>query len=332
MAGTTDFVTDGGHALTTARHSFGFYSTDRVPINTSIESSTATPPDSIFPLLFRQWRQYALSSDNGATWGEWTSAQGTFSPDSQVKLRLTSAGTYGAQVAATVTIGGVSASFSATTIRFIDLGDGTVLDAVSSLRWLQNANCTASAGGIDKTAGTLNWADAQTWSNNLASSACGLSDGSVGGDWHLPTIDELRIFTDAGYRPDTLATAGFTNVQAYLYWSSSTSADLPGYAWVVNIGSGFVGLGTMRYGAYVWPVRAGQYWAVGPLVTLGNGDFGNLAVGSASPGHQFTVKNAAASDQPVLGIALTALIRQFGVTMAAAALYSLTQYLAAGAS
>jgi len=314
---------------------FGFTPQTGVPINTSIESSPATLTGFYLPAAITiSGGEYALSSDNGATWGGWTSAQGTFSPDSQVKLRLTSAGTYGAQVAATVTIGGVSASFSATTIRFIDLGDGTVLDAVSSLRWLQNANCTASAGGIDKTAGTLNWADAQTWSNNLASSACGLSDGSVGGDWHLPTIDELRIFTDAGYRPDTLATAGFTNVQSNLYWSSSTNTDLPGYAWVVNMGSGFVGLGTMRYGAYVWPVRAGQYWAVGPLVTLGNGGFGNLAVGSASGGHQFTVKNAAASDQPVLGIALSgADSSQFGVTTGGSLpCASLTPTLAAGAS
>lgn len=314
---------------------FGFTPQTNVPINTSIESSPATLTGFYLPAAITvSGGEYALSSDNGATWGNWTSAQGTFNPDSQVKLRLTSAGTYGAQVAATVTIGGVSAIFSATTIRFIDLGDGTMLDAVSQLRWLKDANCTDSAGGINKTAGTLNWADAQTWSNNLASSACGLSDGSVGGDWQLPTIDELRIFTDAGYRPDTLATAGFTNVQAYLYWSSSTNADLAGYAWVVNMGSGFVGLGTMRYGAYVWPVRGGQYWQVGSLVVLGNGGFGDLPVGSASPGHQFILKNTAATDQPVSGITLNgADFSQFGVTTGGSLpCASLTPTLAAGAS
>ena len=32
--------------------------------------------------------------------------------------------------------------------RFVDLNDGTMLDTVSSLRWLQNANCYGTQIGL----------------------------------------------------------------------------------------------------------------------------------------------------------------------------------------
>ncbi len=125
--------------------------------------------------------------------------------------------------------------------RLVDLDDGTVVDTVSSLRWLKNANCTDPAGGIVKATGYLVWDNAQTWSNNLTTGLCGLSDGSAVGDWHLPTIDELRIFTDADWRYYTLNAFGFTNVQANYYWSSSTGVyGIDNLVWAVNMSSGYV--------------------------------------------------------------------------------------------
>ena len=74
--------------------------------------------------------------------------------------------------------------------RFIDCYDGTVLDTQSNLLWVKNANCF----------GTKNWDDAITVSSSLAHGQCALSDGSQVGDWHLPTVDELRFFTDGGIK------------------------------------------------------------------------------------------------------------------------------------
>ena len=55
-----------------------------------------------------------------------------------------------------------------------------------------------------------------------------------------------------------LNSQGFSNVQAYLYWSSSTYADDPTLAWDVGMGGGGVGGDGKAGSGYVWPVRAGQ--------------------------------------------------------------------------
>lgn len=134
--------------------------------------------------------------------------------------------------------------------RFTDNGNGTIKDNVSGLIWLKNANCF----------GPKNWYDAITVSNALASGQCGLTDGSKAGDWHLPTIEELRIFVDAGYRDSTLNVAGFHNVQANVYWSSSTYPDPDEniYAWVVLINYSSVYYSGKGFYLYVWPVRSGS--------------------------------------------------------------------------
>lgn len=302
---------------------FVFTSQTGVPINTGIESSPATVTGFYLPAAITvSGGEYAVSSDNGATWGGWTSAQGTISPDNQVKLRLTSSGTYATQSTATVTVGGESASFSATTIRFIDLGDGTMLDAVSQLRWLKNADCF----------GPLNWDAAISSSAGLASPACGLNDGSAAGDWHLPTVEELRIFVDVGYLYDTLNAAGFAGVQANYYWSSSTYVG--GTWWVVNMYYGLVQDSSKVINVYVWPVRAGQYWPVGSLVMTGSADFGAQAVGSVSSSHQFTLKNAGTGPLVVTSSVLGgANPDQFSLAPGgSSACASLTPTLAAGAS
>ncbi len=91
-------------------------------------------------------------------------------------------------------------------------------------------------------------------------------------DWRLPTKDELLTLVDyakkQGYKKDfrkLLNKAGFTNVQADFYWSSSTHVwSLPTHASdttspsVVGMYSGFVAPGFKTFTYNVWPVRGGK--------------------------------------------------------------------------
>ena len=62
--------------------------------------------------------------------------------------------------------------------RYVDCGNGTVTDQVTGLIWLAEANCF----------GTQTYTDAMTMAGTLATGQCGLTDGSVAGDWRLPTL------------------------------------------------------------------------------------------------------------------------------------------------
>jgi len=142
--------------------------------------------------------------------------------------------------------------------RFVDNGDGTVRDMLTGLVWLENANCF----------GTRTWVNALADANGLASGACGLTDGSVAGDWRLPARFELESLLDLEYYNPTLSSAAgtaqwtegdaFSGVQSNLYRSSSSSASYPQSAWAVYLYFGFVDDDDKSGSYYVWPVRAGQ--------------------------------------------------------------------------
>ena len=142
--------------------------------------------------------------------------------------------------------------------RFTDNGNGTITDNLTGLIWLKNANCY----------GTRTWAQALSNCNGLNSGECGLTDGSVEGDWRLPNRRELfSLVHDGYYNPALPNTAGtgqgtagdpFTNVQSNVYWSSTTSALDAAYAWTVTMGYGSVYGYFKANGSYVWPVRWGQ--------------------------------------------------------------------------
>ncbi|WP_281183885.1 LamG-like jellyroll fold domain-containing protein [Trichlorobacter lovleyi] len=181
--------------------------------------------------------------------------------------------------------------------RFIDLNDGTMLDTSSSLRWLKNAGCL----------GTQKWDAAISSAASLAAPACGLTDGTMAGDWHLPTIEELQTLVAApdSLRYDTLNAAGFADVQAYWYWSSSSYINNSNLAWDVKLTDGNSYCDPKFNASRVWPVRSGQYWLLDSLVISGNSDFWSVPVGSTSSGHPFTLKNNGANPLSVTSISLS---------------------------
>ncbi|MBW2741681.1 MAG: DUF1566 domain-containing protein [Deltaproteobacteria bacterium] len=133
--------------------------------------------------------------------------------------------------------------------RFEDNGDGTVTDHLTGLIWLRNANCF----------GKMTWWIALTYCNKLASGSCGLTDGSVAGDWRLPNIVELESLVNAekSNLAAWLNSQGFSNVQLWDYWSATTLAFNRYYAWGVDMQYGNFYDGKSEE-FYVWPVRAGQ--------------------------------------------------------------------------
>jgi hypothetical protein len=118
--------------------------------------------------------------------------------------------------------------------RFEDNGDGTVLDTLTGLLWLKNGDCFHSQ----------NWTTALNNGAGLASGTCGLADGSLPGDWHLPNIRELDSLVHSGVFgpavPDSIgsgqASTGnpFFLLQSAQYWSSTTNPQLTAQAFTIN--------------------------------------------------------------------------------------------------
>jgi hypothetical protein len=134
--------------------------------------------------------------------------------------------------------------------RFTDNSNGTLTDNLTGLIWLKNANCF----------NTQVWTSAVSSSNTLASGACGLTDASVAGQWRLPNVVELESLVNAqeASHANWLTLQGFTGVQGFSYWSSSTNAFNTNYAWIVYMSNGIVHYNYKASSYYVWPVRGGQ--------------------------------------------------------------------------
>jgi hypothetical protein len=142
--------------------------------------------------------------------------------------------------------------------RFTNNGNGTVTDNLTGLIWLQDASCPN---------GQRNWSDALTFANSLydgwtgdgSGGDCGLTDGSSAGDWRLPNVRELQSLVDYGRAVPALPSGHpFTGAGSSEYWSSTSYAGSPSYAWFVWMGAGIVDANDKTNTYEVWPVRGGQ--------------------------------------------------------------------------
>ncbi|MDZ7744707.1 MAG: DUF1566 domain-containing protein [Candidatus Saccharibacteria bacterium] len=133
----------------------------------------------------------------------------------------------------------------ATSPRFTDNNDGTVTDNLTGLIWLKNANCFDSR----------TWEQALSDANTLASGTCGLSDGSISGDWRLSNRKEVLSLIDYQQAFASLPIGHpFTSVTNNTYWTSTTRLYDESTAWTVHLaGSSSHGAKTDTH--YLWPVR-----------------------------------------------------------------------------
>ncbi len=117
--------------------------------------------------------------------------------------------------------------------NYVDNGDGTVTDTTTGLMWQQ-----------DTAPGTYTWEGALSYCDNL----------SIAGydDWRLPSRNELHSIVD--YSKHHPSTDHVLNTESLPYWSSTTSAYVPSYAWYVSFYAGSVGYGSKGY--YKHYVRA----------------------------------------------------------------------------
>lgn len=191
----------------------------------------------------------------------------------------------------------VSPSHAAVPV-LVDSGNGTIVDKANNLIWLKNANCF----------GGLSWHDSITASNTLANGQCGLMDGSITGDWHLPTLDELRIFVDNGLLAESLIASGFSNYPYGMYSTSTASTSGNGEFWIVgNNGAGISDFGQAEipYTYYFMPVRGGQSGAFASLaISPKSATFATTTTGATSSITTFTITNNGTTSVAVSDISI----------------------------
>ena len=160
--------------------------------------------------------------------------------------------------------------------RYVNCGDGTVTDTVTGLVWLQDATCL----------GTVDWATGNVRASQLADGQCGLADGSLPGQWRIPTLDEWQatiaraislgcsgegpsnppaLTNDTGTACLDSGPTSFFGITSGSYWSVSSNEQHPNNAWAVSLdatihGFGFFAVKTFALPA--WPIRSG------PALTL----------------------------------------------------------------
>lgn len=175
---------------------------------------------------------------------------------------------------------------AATAQRFRLLDDALVEDAATGLVWPRSANLLGYA---------LTWAEA------LEAVARWNAEGLLGhADWRMPNRRELRSLIDHGEKQPALpAGHPFRDVFLGWFWTGTTKAGQPAYAWNVHLEGGRMFYSRKDEFRLLWPVRGesavlpatGQVSCFddgGRLVDCaGRGQDGELRAGAPWPAPRF---------------------------------------------
>ncbi|MFT3916702.1 MAG: hypothetical protein QM704_22260 [Anaeromyxobacteraceae bacterium] len=140
-------------------------------------------------------------------------------------------------------------------VTITDNGDGTVTvsDSVATRRWLRDARCLETLGGVERAAGVLPYLAALQWTGSLGAGACGLSDGSAPGDWQIPDDGALRLLAADLAAAGGAAEAAFLNLRPIAYWT--TFSTCTGIYGIIELPSGLYSDVSWNEAHGVWPVR-----------------------------------------------------------------------------
>ncbi len=160
------------------------------------------------------------------------------------------------------------------TLRFVDNGDGTITDHQTGLMWEQKNACSGvdlndvhcvnnlyvwstSASGFIKPEGPLYTDFLAKLNTTHDTSPDGVAiDRPNFEDWRIPSIVELQGILDCSH-PGCLDPVFGPN-QASNYWSSTTGAGFPVFAWNANFFFGNVFSNGKGNGFYARGVRGGR--------------------------------------------------------------------------
>lgn len=120
---------------------------------------------------------------------------------------------------------------------------GVVKDNVTGLEWQDNYS---DNGGDIKQA---EWQNAANYCFSLSLD---------GGEWRLPSIEELETLVDNGKYNPSVTENIFEHISSSYYWSSTTAANSPSYAWSVGFLNGNSDSYPRKNDHYLRCVRGGQ--------------------------------------------------------------------------
>lgn len=153
--------------------------------------------------------------------------------------------------------------------RFTQPDDGTVIDNMTGLVWLESFNCN----GVKSWDAALAWAaslyDGSTTSGGL-NGDCGLADGSLPGVWRLPTVAEflsIAYMETSPAIPNTEGTGGWSETDPFTdlvlgdawWWTSTSCQTAYQNAWLgFPRSQAVINFAKATSAPYVWPVRDRQ--------------------------------------------------------------------------
>lgn len=179
--------------------------------------------------------------------------------------------------------------------RFMAQGPDLVVDTLTGLVWPRDAGLAGFP---------MPWAEALGFAAD-----CARTRLHGRRDWRLPNRRELRSLVSYGEaRPALPRNHPFRNVFLGWYWTATTAAPAPAYAWYVHFEGGRMFYGRKDQDCLCWPVagemrlpRTGQELcfdvAGRAAACAGSGQDGELRQGAPWPVPRFTVLNSGVCDR-----------------------------------